>query len=324
MCQCYTLPPPFACILIPFPSPSPFNPIIKIFSMPEEARPSPADLPIFVAKQLRDKELLKQQRGRKKISFIAGESRLALRSTEQCIAKTASEQLAPSSVGPRDRTTKTIVTVGPSCDPRTKPEVVEALLEAGADMFRINLAFGDGKECAAIVAGLRDIRCGVCVRCVRCVQQQLRDGCVWQQFGEGTGVAGSAAGSVAGSSTPREGEGVQGTTKGGARKQEKCREVGCGESCDVVCCGQRGSQALSLHNVGLLPLARVVSSRKQIDVPPASTSITRPNTHLSLYSCHFVGFAALSLDHPNTLRTPLSLQRSPHTLTLPSSPHHSL
>lgn len=180
MYQCYTSRPP----LRAYSHHMPFNSIIKIFSMPEEARPSPADLPIFVAKQLRDKELLKQQRGRKKISFIAGESRLALRSTEQCIAKTASEQLAPSSVGPRDRTTKTIVTVGPSCDPRTKPEVVEALLEAGADMFRINLAFGDGKECAAIVAGLRDIRCGVCL-CVVCLQQELRDGCRWQQIGEG-------------------------------------------------------------------------------------------------------------------------------------------
>ena len=139
-----------------------FNDVLQsvltdIFSMPEEARPTPEDLPIFVAKQLRDKELLKQQRGRKKISFIAGGTRLAQRSTEQCIAKTESNELAPSSVGPLDRTTKAIVTVGPSCDPRTKPEVVEKLLEAGADMFRINLAFGDGKDCAAIVEALRSI-----------------------------------------------------------------------------------------------------------------------------------------------------------------------
>ena len=50
--------------------------------------------------------------------------------------------------------TKIVATIGPACD---RPEGLRALLAAGVDVARINMAHGTHEEHARVIAGLRGI-----------------------------------------------------------------------------------------------------------------------------------------------------------------------
>lgn len=58
----------------------------------------------------------------------------------------------PFSVGPRGRKVRILATLGPAS---SSPEMIEALVDAGADAFRINMSHGDQSAKAALVETIR-------------------------------------------------------------------------------------------------------------------------------------------------------------------------